>query len=151
MATMEKVRTWRDRTVIDSLGDRIGKIEDVYYDEQTAQPEWALVNTGMLGDRHNFVPLPKVRTVGEDVIQVPYTEEQIRNAPAISAREELSMDQERQLYEYYGIDWAQTESSTLLPRIGAAPAWGGRERIRVSRPTGLVRLRAGGADEGRSR
>ena len=34
------------RTLVDRDGDKIGKIDEIYVDTTTNQPEWALVNTG---------------------------------------------------------------------------------------------------------
>ena len=38
-------------------GDKIGKIEEIYLDADTGEPEWALVHTGLFGTKQTFVPL----------------------------------------------------------------------------------------------
>ena len=58
---------WRGRTVIGSDGEEIGKLESVYLDKQTDKPEWATVNTGLLGTKSSFVPLVGAHPSGEDV------------------------------------------------------------------------------------
>ncbi len=46
------------RDIVDDLdGRKIGTIEAIYFDEQTSEPQWMVVKTGMFGTRHRFVPL----------------------------------------------------------------------------------------------
>ena len=37
--------------MLDREGNRIGSIDVIYLDDQTGQPEWALVNTGLFGTK----------------------------------------------------------------------------------------------------
>src|SRR5215213_953308 len=48
---------WIGRTAVDRDGDKVGKIADVYLDDDTGQPEWLAVTTGMFGTGVSFVPL----------------------------------------------------------------------------------------------
>ena len=58
MATTEHdVLSWRGQNLIDSSGDKIGKIEEIYLDADSNAPEWALVTTGMFGTKQSFVPI----------------------------------------------------------------------------------------------
>ena len=58
MATTEHdVLSWRGQNLIDSHGDKIGKIEEIYLDADSGVPEWALVTTGMFGTKQSFVPI----------------------------------------------------------------------------------------------
>ena len=57
MATTEHdVLSWRGQNLIDSHGDKIGKIEEIYLDADSNVPEWALVTTGHV--RHQAVLRP---------------------------------------------------------------------------------------------
>ena len=47
----------RGAYLVGSDGERIGKIDEIYLDDRTGEPEWALVNTGLFGMRSSFVPL----------------------------------------------------------------------------------------------
>ena len=42
---------WYDRTIVDDEGTKIGTIADVYFDNDSQRPEWALVHTGLFGTR----------------------------------------------------------------------------------------------------
>ncbi len=62
---------WRGRTVVDRSGEKIGKFEDIYLDDETSRPEWAAVNTGLFGLRKTLVPLSEAELTG-DQVQVPF-------------------------------------------------------------------------------
>jgi uncharacterized protein YrrD len=49
MTEVTEAYDFRGRTLIDRDGDKIGKLDDVYTDQQDGQPEWALVSTGLFG------------------------------------------------------------------------------------------------------
>ena len=51
MPDIQTVRSWEGRAMVDGDGDRIGTIDAIYVDDQTGEPEWALVNTGLFGTK----------------------------------------------------------------------------------------------------
>ena len=57
MTELTEAYGFQGRTMLDRDGDKIGKIDDIYEDRQTGQPEWALVHTGLFGTKKTFVPL----------------------------------------------------------------------------------------------
>lgn len=90
--------------VVDTDGDKIGSIGQVFLDDQTGQPEWVTTKTGMFGGAESFVPLRNADLSGDDV-QVPYDKAKVKNAPRIEDSEgHLSQDEERELYAYYDVD-----------------------------------------------
>jgi uncharacterized protein (TIGR02271 family) len=101
MRTLEDVQTWRGMTAVDSNGDKVGKIEEIYLDRRSGEPEWATVNTGLFGMRTSFVPIGDAHGGGE-AVRLGYTKDQIKDAPSIDADGELSSEEERRLYEHYG-------------------------------------------------
>jgi len=102
---------WRGRTVIDRNGDKIGKIDDLYVDQQTDKPEWALVNTGLFGTKSSFVPIAGAAPRGEDVL-VQVEAQQVKDAPKMDKDQELSEQQEAELFSHYGIDYTEEGSVT---------------------------------------
>lgn len=102
MRTLEEVQDWRGKTMVDADGHRIGSIEEIYVDRQTGQPEWAAVKTGLFGTKHSYVPIADAEPTDDDKIRVPFQKDQVKNAPKVAADDELSPDEERQLYEHYG-------------------------------------------------
>jgi uncharacterized protein (TIGR02271 family) len=150
------------RPVVGPDGQKIGTVADVYFDKDTRQPEWALVTTGLFGTKHSFVPITSASTTS-DGLQVPFTKDQVKDAPRLDDDGELSQDEERLLSEHYGIDYSEAPSDTGLPQGGGAPTQGrgpvgndvsgpetddamtrSEEELRIDkirRPSGLVRLR----------
>jgi uncharacterized protein (TIGR02271 family) len=120
MSAFTEVYDWRGRTVVDRDGDKIGKLDEIYLDRETNEPEWALVHTGLLGTKSSFVPLEGAAPAGEDV-RVAYAKDQVKDAPSIDADGELSHEEESQLYRHYGIQY----SDAGLPEA-TTPATGGR-------------------------
>jgi uncharacterized protein (TIGR02271 family) len=116
MATpsMDEVRGWQGRTMIDRDGDKIGTITDIYLDGETDRPEWALVNTGLFGTRQTFVPLAQATEEG-DQLRVPYEKAQVKDAPNVEADGQLSEDEEAALYRHYGLDYDTVTVDSGLP------------------------------------
>jgi uncharacterized protein (TIGR02271 family) len=125
----ESVAQWRGADVIDSDGDKVGTVEEIYLDQQTDQPEWALVKTGMFGSKSTFVPLSGANPDGDN-LRVPFDKARIKDAPKIDPEQELSQSEEQELYSYYGVDYGESQSDTGLPEGGA--------------PTGQTDTEAGG-------
>ncbi len=102
---------WQGRTLKDRNGDKIGTIDALYLDNRTDKPEWALVNTGLFGTKSSFVPLAGAAPRDEDVV-VGVEAQQVKDAPKMAADEELSEQQEAELFRHYGIDYTTEGSVT---------------------------------------
>src|SRR5437867_2154835 len=107
MPDIDTVRTWQGRTLLDRDGGRIGTIDAIYLDDQTGQPEWALVNTGLFGTTSSFVPLAQATQTGQEV-SIPYDKQLVKDAPRVDPDGHLSEDEERQLWRHYGLDYDRT-------------------------------------------
>ncbi|HZC13742.1 MAG TPA: PRC and DUF2382 domain-containing protein [Thermoleophilaceae bacterium] len=110
---------WQGRTLKDRNGDKIGTIDGLYLDQQTDKPEWALVNTGLFGTKSSFVPLAGASPRGEDVV-VQVEAQQVKDAPTMAPDEELSEQQEAELFRHYGIDYTAEGSVTATDDARAA-------------------------------
>ncbi len=102
--SVEEVRAWLGRVMVDRDGNRLGEITDIYLDRETDRPEWAVVRTGLFGLRSSFVPLAEASEVG-DQIQVPHERTLVKDAPNIEADGQLSEAEEAELYRHYGMDY----------------------------------------------
>ena len=88
--------------VVDNEGDKIGSIGQVFLDDESGQPEWITVKTGMFGGGESFVPLRDAEVTGND-IRVSHDKDKVKDAPRISDSDgHLDEDEEATLYEYYG-------------------------------------------------
>jgi uncharacterized protein (TIGR02271 family) len=114
MPDIDTVRTWEARTMVDRDGGRIGPIDAIYLDDETGEPEWALVTTGLFGTKASFVPLAQATEADGDV-GVPYDKQLVKDAPRIDPDGHLSEAEERQLWRHYGLDYDRT---TRRPATG---------------------------------
>jgi uncharacterized protein (TIGR02271 family) len=89
--------------MVDGDGDRIGTIDAIYVDDQSGEPAWALVHTGLFGTKSTFVPLAQASDRNGDV-QVPYQKQLVKDAPRIDPDQHLSAAEEQQLWRHYGLD-----------------------------------------------
>ncbi|WP_104182335.1 YsnF/AvaK domain-containing protein [Arthrobacter sp. B0490] len=88
--------------VLDSHGSKIGSIGQVYLDDQTQDPSWVTVKTGLFGTSESFAPLQGANVNGNDVT-IGYTKDQVKDAPRIESDGALSPEEEDRLYRHYGL------------------------------------------------
>jgi uncharacterized protein (TIGR02271 family) len=112
--SIDTVQSWQGRTMVDPAGDKLGTIDAIYLDDETGQPEWATVTSGLFTARATFVPLAGAQTTG-DSVQVPYDKDQVKAAPSMAADGQLSQDEEAELYRHYGLDYTESRSDSGLP------------------------------------
>lgn len=97
--------------VVDNDGDKIGSIGQIYLDDQSGQPAWVTVKTGLFGGGESFVPLREADVTGDD-LRVPYDKDKVKDAPRVKdADSHLSEDEEGELYRYYGAGGADYDTS----------------------------------------
>jgi uncharacterized protein (TIGR02271 family) len=114
MPDIDTVQSWRGRTMVDPGGDKLGTIDAIYLDDETGQPEWATVTSGLFAAKAAFVPLAQAQPMG-DSVQVPYDKQQVKNAPTMRADGSLSQDEEAELYRHYGLEYSEHRSDSGLP------------------------------------
>ena len=95
---------WVGRDAFDRAGEKVGKVESIYYDDETGRPEWVAVGTGLFGRRVTFVPIAGSNQHGDD-LQLAYDKDTIKDAPACEAEGNLSEDEERRLFSHYQMEW----------------------------------------------
>jgi uncharacterized protein (TIGR02271 family) len=88
--------------VYDTDGDKIGTASEVYLDDESGQPEWVTVKTGLFGTKESFVPIREA-DLTNDGVRVPVSKAQVKDAPKIDTDGHLSPQEEQELYRYYGL------------------------------------------------
>jgi len=112
------VAEWHGKTLLDRNGEKIGKLEDVYVDVETDEPQFGTVKEGLIGRHLTFVPLAGLR-IGPDDLQVNVTRDQVKSAPDIELHgEELTQADESKLYHHFEMNYTaiDTESGRRLAR-----------------------------------
>jgi len=108
----------RNGSVLSTDGDKIGSIGQVYADDDNGQPTWVTAKTGLFGTSESFVPLEGARTEGGDLV-VPYTKDQVKDAPRVDTDGHLERAEEDRLYAHYGIgDGNRTYTDAAAGRDG---------------------------------
>jgi sporulation protein YlmC with PRC-barrel domain len=112
------VTEWRGKMLIDRNGEKIGKLQEVYVDVETDEPQFGTVKEGFIGRHLTFVPVGGIK-IGPDDLQVTVTREQVRSAPDIEMHgEELSQEDESALYHHFELNYTPPgiESGRRLAR-----------------------------------
>jgi uncharacterized protein (TIGR02271 family) len=91
--------------VYDESGNKIGSASEVYLDDESGQPEWVTVRTGLFGTKESFVPI-RDADLTEDGVHVHVAKDKVKDAPKIDADGHLSPQEEEELYRYYGLGGA---------------------------------------------
>ncbi|WP_375489861.1 PRC-barrel domain-containing protein [uncultured Jatrophihabitans sp.] len=101
----ENIRDWRNENLVDSVGDKVGTIEAIYFDTSTDDAVFASVQIGMVG-RHKltFVPLYGA-VVAPSYVKVTADKKTIKDAPTIDTDGELTSDLEPALFTHYGLTY----------------------------------------------
>lgn len=107
------LHTWSTREVTDVNGEAIGHAEAIYNDERTGEPAFLLVRGGIFGNKMHFAPIQGA-TLEDEAIRLAYDADMVKNAPNVSADEHLSVDEERRLFEHYGLSDAPDDSSAVI-------------------------------------
>lgn len=131
--------------VLDTEGHNVGKVKQVYVDEQTGDPTWASVHTGMFGMKETLVPLQGAQPREED-IQVPYDKATVKEAPKVDADERLSPEDEALVRDYFA------RNAPVPPQAGssesrAQEAQTGQEQSGGRTPGAFFDAREGRGDE----
>ncbi|MPR00547.1 DUF2382 domain-containing protein [Modestobacter sp. I12A-02628] len=105
-------------TAYDRDGDKIGKVGQLYLDDQTGQPSWITVHTGLFGTKETFVPAGEATFSGGD-LRLPVEKGQVKGAPKVDVDGHLDPQEEEELYRYYGFS-GNTTTDTNTTTTGTA-------------------------------
>lgn len=105
MLTEQNAREVIGTTAYDADGDKLGKVGQLFLDDQTGRPEFVTVNTGLLGTSETFIPVSDASFDG-DRLTLPFDKARIKDAPNVDADGgHLDQSEEQRLYEYYGMSY----------------------------------------------
>ena len=88
------------RNAVDPEGNKIGSVGQVYLNDETGEPDWITVNTGLFGMKENFAPLNGASFDGEDLV-LPYDKNVVKDSPDVADASHLDADEQQSLYSYY--------------------------------------------------
>ena len=100
--TSDQLGSVGNGNVIEANGNKIGGVGQIYLDDQTGEPNWVTVKTGLFGTSESFVPLSGASLSGSDIV-VTYDKDTIKDAPRVDPDGHLTPEEESSLYAYYGL------------------------------------------------
>ena len=116
MATYD-VNALLSATAYGSDGDKIGKVEQVFLDDNTEEVTFVTVNTGLFGTKESFVPVDGAQQDGDRLV-LPYTKEVVKDAPNVDADQHLSPAEEEEIYRYYKMNYSGTDRDSTAGYAG---------------------------------
>jgi hypothetical protein len=98
--TLDELTRIEGAPVYDSADERIGSVEEIFYDDSSGRPEWIGIGTGFLRLKRVLVPVAGA-AIRDDGLYVPYGKEQVRGSPDVDGDEisEASANELRRHYE----------------------------------------------------
>ena len=134
--------------VLDADGNKIGDVDGLWIDSDTDRPEYVGIYVSwLLRGKTHIIPLANAQ-MEDDKIQLPYSEDQIKNAPVFGTDVELTPQQEDEIYQYYGLD--RSTASPAATTAAGAGAVGARSVDSDTELAGVGSTGAGTADTGLS-
>jgi uncharacterized protein (TIGR02271 family) len=123
--------------VYDTEGQKIGSASEVYLDDETGQPEWVTVRTGLFGTKESFVPI-RDADLTNDGVRVAVTKDRVKDAPKIDTDGHLSPAEEQELYRYYGLGGGMTETTGRTETTGMTETTGRTETTGMAGTAGMT-------------
>jgi uncharacterized protein (TIGR02271 family) len=137
MLTQDQLRQVVGSTAYGTDGEKIGTVGQVFLDDQTGEPDFASVNTGLFGLNESLVPITQATLQG-DRLTVPYSKEQVKDAPNVSVDAgHLDESEEARLYAHYGLETGApvVETGTTDEVVETGTTGGVTEGYDTSGPT----------------
>jgi hypothetical protein len=101
---IEDIKQWRGQDVLDPADEKLGKLEEVFYDTETDMPAFAAVKSGVFGKHLTLVTLAGA-TAGVAYLRVTIEKAAFKDAPSFDPDAELSIDDEAEAYHYFGLGY----------------------------------------------
>ncbi len=129
MTTMNDPQSLIGRTAVDASGGKIGKINQVYLDDETGRPSWVAVHTGLFGNKESFAPLAGANDRGDN-LELAVEKDVVKGAPNVSDDGHIDDSEQQALYEYYDryLQGSRTGTTGTTGRTESMGTTGERER-----------------------
>jgi hypothetical protein len=100
MTNPTDVQNMIGRTAVDTEGATIGKIGQVYLDDESGQPVWVTDHTGMFGTSEPFAPLHGSRVQGDQLV-LAVSKQLVKDAPNVDGDGHTSDEENDALHQHY--------------------------------------------------
>jgi hypothetical protein len=148
MLSVEQLEEWVGEDVLDVNGERVGKLDEVYYSTATNQAVFVVAKSGLLGRHTSLVPLAGA-SVGREYLQLAYSAAQIDEVGfELDAGATIGQSDGRRLGDAYGVD-VPSEDFASASSINERRRAAGEAAARAGELDEEARRRAAEAEEAR--
>ena len=110
MAIVEDLRSWIGKDVVDTESVKVGKFADVYFDVESDEPVFLVIDPGRRDD--NLLAPAWNAAVSPDHVRLAYTTEALNGAPTLSQEGDLDTTTERDLFAFYKVDYVPSNTGS---------------------------------------
>ncbi|HEX8304032.1 MAG TPA: PRC and DUF2382 domain-containing protein [Jatrophihabitans sp.] len=100
MMAPEQLQSMIGKNAVDTSGDKIGRIGQIYLDDTTGDPQWVTVSTGLFGTKESFAPLYGSSSDGDNLV-LAVSKAMVKDAPNVENDGHLEESEVQALYQYY--------------------------------------------------
>jgi PRC-barrel domain len=116
---IERIEDWRGVDVVGSDDERVGKLDDLLYDNVSGEAALLVVKSGRINVHRMVVPLLGA-TFGRDRIRVGFPAEQISGAPPLDDDATMRRRHEIAIADHYGLSAPESSGSEDAVRYESA-------------------------------
>lgn len=110
MAIVGDLRSWIGKDVIDQADGKVGKFVDIYFDVESDEPVFLVVDAGRR--TANLLTPAWNAAVTPDHIVLPYSAEALAGAPTLDQAGDLDTSTERDLFEFYKVQYVPSKTGS---------------------------------------
>lgn len=118
MYLVDRLEDLLGRELYSCDGERLGRVGQIFLDDETNRLEWVTVRVGLFSLKESFIPVVHLEPRDAHSFQVSLDRDTVRRSPHVLVKDgRLSHDEENRLYTYYGFtaqaDEAVAEAAEL--------------------------------------
>ena len=105
MIPVENITDWRGQDVVDAVGEKLGKLEEIYFDGETDEPVFAAVKSGRSQQEPHARAAGARRASGATTCASTARKAEFKKAPSFDTDVELTLDDEAATYQHYALEY----------------------------------------------
>lgn len=110
---MANYDNWIGQEAYDSEGKKVGKVTDLYLDDDSNEPQWVAVKSASLfGSKTYLAPITSA-SESDEGLQFNVTQDYMKDAPLIDIDGDISAEEEATLRQYYAGSDSDTDTDTV--------------------------------------
>jgi multidrug efflux pump subunit AcrA (membrane-fusion protein) len=100
---IDRIEDWMGQTVVDPDGEKVGKLNDVFFGAGSRDAVAAAIKTGLLGRKVAVVSLTGA-SVARDHVKIAFSKDTVKKAPQVESGLDLSEVERGELQRHYDME-----------------------------------------------